>query len=176
MRSRSRKLNRSRVSLLDRVIEPRRKVVLSSDARSTFHADATAFPAPKRLKLKRPKFLTARSASAPNTPSKLKPRPLPQRIMDRLQQPVGIRPIAFLILTWILMLVIIWGAFQEILSLGAPRVSKKQPVTQIERRALVELLTALVVGGVGLSLVLTPALKRAPKLEDDCMVENSTQD
>jgi hypothetical protein len=58
--------------------------------------------------------------------------------------------------------VIIWGAFQEIMSLGAPNQAQKS-IIQVEQRALLELLGALVIGGVGLSLVMTPALKRQPK-------------
>jgi hypothetical protein len=64
-------------------------------------------------------------------------------------------------LTWILMMGVIWGAFKEIMSLGASPA--KQTIAQIERKSLLELLGALCLGGIGLSLALTPALKRPPR-------------
>lgn len=84
-----------------------------------------------------------------------------KRIIHRLQYPVGWRPVMILILTWVLMLGVIWGAFKEIMSLGASPT--KQTIAQIERKTLMELFGALCLGGVGLSLALTPALKRPPR-------------
>jgi hypothetical protein len=135
MRSRLRKKNRSHISLLDRVVESRRKEVMISP------------PAIKR------------SFEG-------------NRVTDRLQKPVGIGPLFLLFLTWIVMLVIIWGAFQEIMSLGAPNQPQKS-VLQVEQRAFLELLGALVIGGVGLSLVLTPALKRQPKPGSETAIETT---
>jgi len=56
------------------------------------------------------------------------------------------------------MIGIIWGAFQEIISLGESPV--KQTITQLERKSLIELFSALCLGSIGLSLALTPILKR----------------
>ena len=92
--------------------------------------------------------------------------------MDRLRRPVGFRAIFLLLLTWVIMLAIIWGAFKEIISLGAPS-KPKQSIIQTEQKALIELLGALVMGGVGVSLVMTPALKRSshPKEETPIAVQ-----
>ena len=92
--------------------------------------------------------------------------------MDRLRRPVGFRAIFLLLLTWVIMLAIIWGAFKEIISLGAPS-KPKQSIIQTEQKALIELLGALVMGGVGVSLVMTPALKRSshPKEETSIAVQ-----
>ena len=65
------------------------------------------------------------------------------------------------------MLGIIWGAFQEIMSLGASPV--KQTVMQLERKSLIELFAALGLGGIGLSLALTPALKRPRRDNPDLL-------
>lgn len=81
-----------------------------------------------------------------------------KRVIHRLQYPVGWWPMIILGVLWIIMLGIIWGAFQEIMSLGASPA--KQTITQMERNSLIELFGALCLGGIGLSLSLTPALKR----------------
>jgi hypothetical protein len=152
MRSRLRKKNRSRISLLDRVVESRQQVFAKG-----------------RSKLNRTPETTSERPLDGNLLDSGEPAPTPSKkrlfghgILDRLQQPVGIRPIFLLFITWLLMLVIIWGAYQEIMSLGAPNQAKKS-VIQVEQRALLELLGALVIGGVGLSLVMTPALKSQTK-------------
>ena len=150
MRSRLYKKNRSRISLLDRVIESRRK-------------KPTAHPAVE---------LAAESWVEPIAESPVrsaKKRFFWHSILDRLRRPVGFRAIFLLLLTWVIMLAIIWGAFQEIMSLGAPN-KPKQSIIQTEQKALIELLGALVVGGVGLSLVMTPALKRSSHLREDASI------
>ena len=141
MRSRLYKKNRSRISLLDRVIESRRK-------------KPTAHPAVE---------LAAESWVEPiaeSTVRSSKKRFFWHAMLDRLRRPVGFRAIFLLLLTWVILLAIIWGAFKEIISLGAPS-KPKQSIIQTEQKALIELLGALVIGGVGLSLVMTPALKRS---------------
>lgn len=149
MRSRLYKKNRSRISLLDRVVKSRRKE-----------------PATK---------LTSESLVEPIAESAVrssKKRFFWHIIMDRLRRPVGFRAIFLLLLTWVIMLAIIWGAFKEIISLGAPS-KPKQSIIQTEQKALIELLGALVMGGAGLSLVMTPALKRSshPKEEAPIAVQ-----
>ncbi len=90
-------------------------------------------------------------------------------IIDRLRRPVGFRAILLLFLTWVIMLAIIWGAFKEIMSLGAPS-KPKQSIIQTEQKALIELLGALVMGGVGVSLIMTPALKRSSHLREEAPI------
>jgi small-conductance mechanosensitive channel len=153
MRSRLRKKNRSRISLLDRVVESRQQVFAKRGARLNRTPETTPETRPLGGTL-------LNDGELAPTPSKK--RLFGHGMLDRLQQPVGIRPIFLLFITWLLMLVIIWGAYQEIMSLGAPNQAKKS-VIQVEQRALLELLGALVIGGVGLSLVMTPALKRSTK-------------
>jgi small-conductance mechanosensitive channel len=150
MRSRIRKTRHSRISLLDRVVDAsqkRRILTNINSRRKSQHSLETAL----ELDITHP---TPRS----------KKRFFWHGMFDRLQQPVGIRPVFLLFLTWLLMLVIIWGACQEIISLGAPN-QPKQSVIQVEQKALLELLGALVIGGVGLSLVMTPTLKHQTKAE-----------
>lgn len=149
VRSRLYKKNRSRISLLDRVVESRRKkscvdAVLESSVDPV--AGSTARSSKKRF------FWHA--------------------ILTRLRQPVGFRAIFLLFLTWVIMLVIIWGAVKEIMSLGAPS-KPKQSIIQTEQKALIELLGALVMGGMGVSLVMTPALRRSshPKEEAPIAVQ-----
>ncbi len=154
MRSRLRKKNRSRISLLDRVVESRQQVIAKRRSKPNRTPAKTS---PETLPLD-DMLLDSREPAPPRSKKRL----FGHGILDRLQQPVGIRPIFLLVITWLLMLVIIWGAFQEIMSLGAPNQAKKS-VIQVEQRALLELLGALVIGGVGLSLVMTPALKQQPK-------------
>jgi hypothetical protein len=164
MRSRHDKRRRSRISPIDRLIQ--------TQAGSAIMAAVK----PSALqKTRRPKqqFDSIQPDSPELHPSEIlavmDPELLPipkrenifKRIIHRLQYPVGWRPVIILVLTWALMLGIIWGAFREIMSLGASPI--KQSIAQIERKALLEFLGALCLGGVGLSLALTPVLKRPPR-------------
>lgn len=150
MRSRIRKTRRSRISLLDRVV----------DASQKRRVLTTVLPRTKTQQSLEPSLEPGMTAPTPRS----KKRFFWHGMLDRLQQPVGIRPVFLLFLTWLLMLVIIWGACQEIISLGAPN-QPKQSVIQVEQKALLELLGALVIGGFGLSLVMTPTLKHQTKSE-----------
>ena len=141
MRSRLYRKNRSRISLLDRVVESRRKQLASV-------AELMIEPVAES---------TVRSS---------KKRFLWRSMLDRMRQPVGVRAVLLLLLTWVIMLAIIWGAFKEIMSLGAPSKAK-QSIIQTEQKALIELLGALVVGGVGISLVMAPGLKRSHSPQND---------
>ena len=141
MRSRLYRKNRSRISLLDRVVASRRKqsepvaeLIIESIAESTVRSSKKRF--------------------------------FWHSMLDRMRQPVGVRAVLLLLLTWVIMLAIIWGAFKEIMSLGAPS-KPKQSIIQTEQKALIELLGALVVGGVGLSLIMTPGLKRSHSPRND---------
>ena len=133
MRSRHDKRQRSRISPVDRLLQ-------SSKGRTILAAV-------------RP---TTQTSVQPS--SELKRANMVERTVYRLQHPVGWWPLIVLGIIWIFMLGIIWGAFQEIMSLGASPV--KQTVMQLERKSLIELFAALCLGGIGLSLALTPALKR----------------
>ena len=141
MRSRLYRKNRSRISLLDRVVKSRRKQ-----------------PEPVTELILEP--------IAESTVRSSKKRFFWHSMLDRMRQPVGVRAVLLLLLTWVIMLAIIWGAFKEIMSLGAPSRAK-QSIIQTEQKALIELLGALVVGGVGLSLVMTPGLKRSHSPPND---------
>ena len=148
MRSRLYKKNRSRISLLDRVVESRRKQPAVEPA-VELAAESLVEPIAES---------SGRSVK--------KKRFFWHAMLDRLRRPVGFRAIFLLLLTWVIMLAIIWGAFKEIMSLGAPS-KPKQSIIQTEQKALIELLGALVLGGVGLSLVMTPALKRSPHPKEE---------
>ena len=155
MRSRLYRKNRSRISLLDRVVESRRK---KSCANTVLELSAG--------------LVAGSTARSP------KERFFWHAMLDRLRRPVGFRAIFLLLLTWVIMLAIIWGAFKEIMSLGAPS-KPKQSIIQTEQKALIELLGALVVGGVGLSLVMTPSLKRSSHPREDASIAarlNSSKD
>ncbi len=159
MRSHLRKTKRSRISLLDRVVnshQKKKRILAQSQPKGQDSLAQTIHPTPDSNP-----DLTPDPSIGPPTP-RSKKRFFWHAMIDRLQQPVGIRPVFLLILTWLLMLVIIWGACQEIISLGAPN-QPKQSVIQIEQKAVLELLAALVIGGVGLSLILTPTLKHQAK-------------
>ena len=156
MRSRLYKKNRSRISLLDRVVESRRKQPAAQLA-----VEPTADMA---VELAAESLVTPIAESSGQ--SVKKKRFFWHSMLDRLRRPVGFRAIFLLLLTWVIMLAIIWGAFKEIMSLGAPS-KPKQSIIQTEQKALIELLGALVLGGVGLSLVMTPALKRSHDRQED---------
>ena len=136
MRSRLRKKNRSRISLLDRVLESRRKNRISAS--------------------------TETGQLTPHLMSRSKRWFLGQAAIDGLLKPIGIRHLGIALLIWLLTLAIIWGAIQELMSLGAPN-NPTQSVIQIEQNTILELLGVMVMGGIGLSLALTPVLKRPSK-------------
>lgn len=160
MRSRLYKKNRSRISLLDRVVESRRKKAC---------ADAV---------LEAPIEEASVELVAGSTTRSLKKRFFWHAMLHRLREPVGFRAIFLLLLTWVILLAIIWGAVKELMSLGAPS-KPKQSIIQIEQKALIELLGALVIGGVGVSLVITPALKRSSHSREETSIAvqlNSSKD
>jgi hypothetical protein len=187
MRSRHDKRRRSRISPIDRLIQTSAGSALVAVVKSNSlsRPSQNLNPSPEDLiqasdrqppvvkSLRRQKMLGDSQVAQPSLVSsevlleEAPPIVLPQRknifkrIIHRLQYPVGWRPVIVLILTWILMMGVIWGAFKEIMSLGASPA--KQTIAQIERKSLLELLGALCLGGIGLSLALTPALKRPPR-------------
>ncbi len=159
MRSRHDKRRRSRISPIDRLIQTPAGSVLAAAVKTS---------AVKTRRQKSPSDTQAPQMSEvvaieapPETVPVPKRKNIFKRIIHRLQYPVGWRPVIILILTWILMMGVIWGAFKEIMSLGASPI--KQTIAQIERKALLEFLGALCLGGIGLSLALTPVLKRPPR-------------
>ncbi len=146
MRSRHDKRRRSRISPVDRLLQ-------SSKGRTILAAV-------------RP---TTQTSVQPS--SEPKPANRVERTVYRLQHPVGWWPLIVLGIIWIFMLGIIWGAFQEIMSLGASPV--KQTVMQLERKSLIELFGALCLGGIGLSLALTPSFKR-PRRDNPELIQVNT--
>ncbi|MCY7408508.1 MAG: hypothetical protein LH631_14350 [Alkalinema sp. CAN_BIN05] len=133
MRSRYDKRRRSRISPIDRLLQSSKGIAILAADRPTTQTPVQPSSKPKR-------------------------KNIVKRAVYRLQHPVGWWPLIVLGIIWILMLGIIWGAFQEIISLGASPA--KQTIMQLERKSLIELFGALCLGGIGLSLALTPALKR----------------
>ncbi len=133
MRSRYDKRRRSRISQVDRLLQSSKGNAILAAVRPTTQTSVPRSSEPKRANRV-------------------------ERTVYRLQHPVGWWPLIVLGIIWIFMLGIIWGAFQEIMSLGASPV--KQTVMQLERKSLIELFAALGLGGIGLSLALTPVLKR----------------
>ena len=127
--------------------------------------------------LQSPKGRAILAAVQPTTQTSVQPSSDPKRAnvvrraVHRLQHPVGWWPLIVLGIIWILILGIIWGAFQEILSLGASPV--KPTVMQLERKSLIELFGALCLGGIGLSLALTPALKRPRRDNPELLPANT---
>lgn len=73
-------------------------------------------------------------------------------------------------IAWILILGIIWGAVREIMSLGVSPV--RQALIQVERKSLIELFGSICLGSIGLSLALTPVLKRPRRDHAELLQEN----
>lgn len=190
MRSRHDKRRRSRISPIDRFIQtPAGSAIVGAVRSKTVHRNAPLVPQPdssdrsphssRHTKARAQTALFERSLDRTDGPEPMEqlsdggpdrslgqdvkaPRKsLFRRMIHRLQYPVGCWPVVILVLTWMMMLGIIWGSLKEIVSLGA--APTKQTIAQIERKSLLELLGALCLGGVGLSLALTPALKRNPR-------------
>ncbi len=154
MRSRQDKRRRSRISPIDRLIQTQAGRTIVSVVKSKVAAKSDHAKSDQVL----PAALT--SDETPNAPEP-KRKSLLKRIINRLQYPMGWGPIVILVLTWVLMLGVIWGACKEIMSLGTSPT--KQTIAQIEQKTLLELLGALCLGGAGLSLAITPTLKRPPR-------------
>ncbi len=184
MRSRQDKRRRSRISPIDRLIQTQAGSAIVAVVKSTVvsrPSDSASESKPLRSQKSKAKKLVIQTSSSQKTaqPEEVllsglmsdravvepelppKRKNIFKRIIHRLQYPVGWRPVIILVLTWVLMMGIIWGAFKEIMSLGASPT--KQTIAQIERKSLLEFLGALCLGGIGLSLALTPALKRPPR-------------
>ena len=146
MRSRHDKRRRSRISPVDRLLQSSKGIAILAAVQPTTQPPVQPSSEPK-------------------------PANRVERTVYRLQHPVGWWPLIVLGIIWILMLGIIWGAFQEIMSLGASPA--KQTVMQLERKSLIELFGALCLGGIGLSLALTPALKR-PRRDNPELLQANT--
>jgi hypothetical protein len=171
MRSRHNKTRRSRISPIDRLIQtPAGSAIVaavksnsakSSRSRPLHQQSPTAAVSTQEVVVEKPE--TAAIVPKKVVPKKAKPKRknIFKRAIHRLQYPVGWWPVIVLTLTWIVMLGIIWRSFQEIISLGASPT--QQSIAQLERKALLEFLAALCLGGIGLCLALTPALKRPPR-------------
>ena len=163
MRSRHDKRRRSRISPIDRLFQSSKgSAILAAVRPSTRNArpDTTRTTAqPPTLMSSHGKGLID-SPAVPQTqlPSKPKRQNILKRAIYRLQHPVGWWPVIVLGILWLLMLGIIWVAFQEIMSLGVSPT--KQTIMQLERKSLIELFGAICLGSIGLSLALSPALKR----------------
>jgi hypothetical protein len=160
MRSRHDKRRRSRISIIDRLFPSVKGIATLVAVRST---SATPVVHPPALKHSSDSVYGEVSIASPEStqvqpPSTSKRKNIAKSGIDRLQHPVGWWPLIVLAVLWIFMLGIIWVAFQEIMSLGVSPV--KQTISQIERKSLIELFSALCLGGIGLSLALTPVLKR----------------
>lgn len=160
MRSRHDKRRRSQISPIDRLFQSSKGIAILAAVRST---SATTVAHPPALKHSAHGIHGKVSIASPEStqiqsPSEPKPKNTVKFGVQRSQHPVGWWPWILLGVLWILMLSIIWVAFQEIISLGVSPV--KQTITQIERKSLIELFSALCLGGIGLSLALTPILKR----------------
>ena len=167
MRSRNDKRRRSRISPIDRLLQSSKGSAILSAVRPTHESTS-----PQISTLKHNKVSIASPSQTPDQPSsKPKRATIVKRIVHRLQHPVGWWPLIVLGIVWILMLGIIWGAFQEIMSLGASPV--KQTITQLERKSLIELFGALCLGGIGLSLALTPSFKR-PRRDNPELIQVNT--
>lgn len=147
MRSRHDKRRRSRISPVDRLLQSSKGRTILAAVRPTTQT-------------------SVQPSSEPKPANRVK------RTVYRLQHPVGWWPLIVLGIIWILMLGIIWGAFQEIMSLGTSPV--KQTVMQLERKSLIELFAALGLGGIGLSLALTPALKRPRRDNPELLLPANT--
>ena len=156
MRSRHNKRRRSRISPIDRLFHASKgSTILAAVRPSTIRTTAQ----PPTLISDRAKGLID-SPALPQIqrPSKPKRKTIVKRAIHRLQHPVGWWPVLVLGLLWLMMLGIIWVAFQEIMSLGVSPT--KQTMMQLERKSLIELFSAICLGSIGLSLALSPALKR----------------
>lgn len=147
MRSRHDKRRRSRISLIDRLFQNSKGIAILAAVRPT---TASTIAQPPALKHSVHSIHGKVSIASPES-TQIQPPSEPK-------YPGSWWPLIVLGVLWILMVGIIWGAFQEIISLGESPV--KQTITQLERKSLIELFSALCLGGVGLSLALTPVLKR----------------
>lgn len=160
MRSRHDKRRRSRISPIDRLFQSSKGIAILAAVRST---SASTVAHPPALKHNAHSINGKVSIASPEcTQIQPSPEPPPKNTVkfgiQRLRQPMSWWPLIILVVLWIFMIGIIWVAFQEIISLGVSPV--KQTIGQIERKSLIELFSALCLGGIGLSLALTPVLKR----------------
>jgi hypothetical protein len=160
MRSRHDKRRRSRISPIDRLIQTQAGSALAAAVKTSVVQKTRYQKLPPDIQAPQVSEVVAIEVP-PETLPVPKRKNIFKRIIHRLQHPVGWGPVIILILTWVLMMGVIWGAFKEIMSLGASPM--KQTIAQIERKTLLEFLGALCLGGVGLSLALTPVLKRPPR-------------
>lgn len=160
MRSRHDKRRRSRISPIDRLFQSSKGIAILAAVRSTSASTVAHPPALKHSahSINGKVLIASPESTQIQPPSEPKPKNIGKFGVQRLRHSVGWWPLIVLGSLWILMLSIIWVAFQEIISLGVSPV--KQTISQIERKSLIELFSALCLGGVGLSLALTPVLKR----------------
>ena len=160
MRSRHDKRRRSRISPIDRLFQSSKGSAIFAAVRPTTERPVAQLPAlkPSAHSLHGKVSIVSSESTPILPPSKPKRKNIVKRAIHRLQHPVGWWPLIVLGILWILMLGIIWGAFQEIMSLGVSPT--KQTIMQLERKSLIELFGAICLGSIGLSLTLTPALKR----------------
>ncbi len=160
MRSRHDKRRRSRISPIDRLFHASKGSAILAAVRPNTRSNTPRTTAqPPTLTSDQVKGLINSPALAQTQlPSKPKRKNIVKRAIHRLQHPVGWWPVIVLGILWLVMLGIIWGAFQEIMSLGISPT--KQTIVQLERKSLIELFGAICLGSIGLSLTLTPALKR----------------
>jgi hypothetical protein len=147
MRSRHDKRRRSRISPIDRLFQSSKGIAILAAVRPTSATTVAHTPA---LKNSSDSIHRNVPIASPGS-TQIQPPPEPK-------YPGSWWPLIVLGVLWMLTIGIIWGAFQEIISLGESPV--KQTITQIERKSLIELFSALCLGGIGLSLALTPVLKR----------------
>ena len=160
MRSRHDKRRRSRISTIDRLFKSSKGSAILAAVRPT---SASTVAQPPALKHSSHNIHGEVSIVSPESTqiqplSTSKRKNIAKSGIDRFQHPVGWWPLIVLAVLWIFTIGIIWVAFQEIISLGVSPV--KQTINQLERKSLIELFSALCVGGIGLSLALTPILKR----------------
>ena len=147
MRSRHDKRRRSRISTIDRLFKSSKGSAILAAVRPT---SASTVAQPPALKHSSHNIHGEVSIVSPES-TQIQPPSEPK-------YPGSWWPLIVLAVLWIFTIGIIWVAFQEIISLGVSPV--KQTINQLERKSLIELFSALCVGGIGLSLALTPILKR----------------
>lgn len=148
MRSRHDKRRRSRISLIDRLFQSSKGIAILAAVRPI---STSTVAQPPTLKHSSHRIYGKVSIASPES-TQIQP-------LSEPKYPGSWWPLIILVVLWMLTIGIIWGAFQEIISLGASPV--KQTITQLERKSLIELFSALCLGGIGLSLALTPVLKRS---------------
>lgn len=156
MRSRHDKRRRSRISPIDRLFQASKGSAILAAVRPNTRK-TTAQP-PVLISDQAKVLIDSSELPQIQLPSKPKRKNIVKRAIHRLQHPVGWWPVIILGILWILMLGIIWAACQEIMSLGISPT--KQTIMQLERKSIIELFGAICLGSIGLSLALSPALKR----------------